>query len=71
MGLIKELSVDVTSDIQKNGILLTGGGSLTSGLKEFLQSKLQIKTTIAENNLNCAASGALKAAKFLKEEYYF
>ncbi len=70
LGMIKELSVDVASDVQKNGILLTGGGSLTSGLKEFLQSKLQIKTTIAKNNLNCAASGALKAAKFLKEDYF-
>ena len=38
----KKTNPDLASDIIQNGILLTGGGGLLSGLDRYLTDKLEI-----------------------------
>lgn len=48
---------ELISDISKNGILLTGGGSLLSGLPELIENSTGIRTYLAKDALSCVAKG--------------
>lgn len=48
---------ELISDIDKNGILLTGGGSLLSGLAELIENSTGIRTYLAKDALSCVAKG--------------
>ena len=48
-------SSDIIADIQKNGIILAGGGSLVPGLKEVVSKRFNLAVTIAKNPISCAA----------------
>lgn len=48
---------ELISDIGKNGILLTGGGSLLSGLAELIENSTGIRTYLAKDALSCVAKG--------------
>ena len=39
----RTLSTDLALDVEKNGIILTGGAGLISGIKQFLEKKLKLK----------------------------
>ena len=51
---------DLASDIIQNGILLTGGGGLLSGLDRYLTDKLEIPVWVSETALTNVVSGCLK-----------
>lgn len=55
---IEESQPDVTADIYRTGILLTGGGSLLKGLPERLQRELNLHVTLADEPLTAVAVGA-------------
>ena len=44
-------------DISKNGIILTGGGSLLVGMDKLIAKATGIETRVAENALECVAVG--------------
>ena len=67
--LLNNIPLDLSADIQKNGILLTGGGSLISGFQELVSKKTNILTNIAKNPINCAAFGALNSSTLLNEQF--
>ncbi len=67
--VISTSSSEVVADLQKNGIILTGGGSLIPGLKEIISNKLKIEVNIAQNPISCAAFGALNASSMLNEKF--
>ena len=56
----KKTNPDLASDIIQNGILLTGGGGLLSGLDRFLTDKLEIPVWVSETALTNVVTGCLK-----------
>ena len=56
----KKTNPDLASDIIQNGILLTGGGGLLSGLDRFLTDRLEIPVWVSETALTNVVTGCLK-----------
>ena len=63
--VIKQTYPVIPQNLQKNGIILAGGGSLIPGVCEFISKNIGLKTTVVKNPINCAAFGALKYFKLL------
>jgi rod shape-determining protein MreB len=55
---IEESQPDVTADIYRTGIILTGGGALLNGMPERLQKELGLHVAVAEDPLAAVALGA-------------
>lgn len=58
---------EISGDVAKNGILLTGGFANISGLAKYMQKEMNIPFRIAENAGNAAILGAGKLLSNLKE----
>ncbi len=56
----KTTNPDLASDIIQNGILLTGGGGLLSGLDRYFTDRLEIPVWVSETALTNVVSGCLK-----------
>lgn len=56
--LLEGVSPEVSSDIQKRGIYLCGGGAITPGSVEYLKKLLNLPVFVAENPLDCVVKGA-------------
>ena len=56
----KKSNPDLASDIIKNGILLTGGGGLLSGLDRYLSYRLEIPVWVSETALTNVVMGCSK-----------
>lgn len=56
----KKTNPDLASDIISNGILLTGGGGLLSGLDRYLTQQLEIPVWTSETALTNVVTGCLK-----------
>lgn len=56
----KKTNPDMASDIMQNGILLSGGGGLLSGLDRYLTQALEIPVWVSETSLTNVALGCLK-----------
>ena len=56
----KKTNPDLASDIIKNGILLTGGGGLLSGLDRYLSYRLEIPVWVSETALTNVVMGCSK-----------
>ena len=56
----KKTNPDLASDIIKNGILLTGGGGLLSGLDRYLSYRLEIPVWVSETALTTVVMGCSK-----------
>ena len=56
----KKTNPDLASDIIRNGILLTGGGGLLSGLDRYLTQELEIPVWVSEKALTNVVMGCLK-----------
>ena len=56
----KKTNPDLASDIIQNGILLTGGGGLLSGLDQYLSQRLEIPVWVSETALTNVVMGCLK-----------
>ena len=70
-NVLEQTPPELSSDIVEKGIILTGGGSLLTGLVERLEEELTIPVLISESPLTCVAEGTgilLGNVKALKEE---
>jgi rod shape-determining protein MreB len=56
--VIEESQPDVTADIYRTGIILTGGGALLDGMSERLQQEKQLHAVVTEDPLAAVALGA-------------
>ena len=56
----KSTNPDLASDIIQNGILLTGGGGLLSGLDKYLTNELEIPVWVSDTALTNVVFGCLK-----------
>ena len=52
---------ELAADIVDQGIVLTGGGALISGLDEFLREETGLPVSVAEDPLTCVAIGTGRA----------
>ncbi len=52
---------ELSADILRHGIVLTGGGALLRGLDKRIQDATHIVTIIAENPMECVATGTGRA----------
>ncbi len=55
--VIERTPPELFADIQKNGIVLTGGGSLLPGLTQLISEVTGVRTRIAENPSICTIMG--------------
>jgi rod shape-determining protein MreB len=56
--VIEEAQPEAVADIYYSGMILTGGGSLLKGLKNRLQSELQLRATMPEDPISTVVTGA-------------
>jgi rod shape-determining protein MreB and related proteins len=48
---------EISADMLDNGVTLTGGGALLTGLDEIIRKETYLPVTIAANPLSCVALG--------------
>lgn len=64
-NVLQETPPELSADILEEGITLTGGGALTKGLRETIQSITGIECHLAPNPLFCVIEGISYALKNL------
>lgn len=64
---LEKLSDEVLSDINKNGIILTGGTSLLKGISKLISDEVNIPVYICENPFDSVISGTGKIIENMKE----
>lgn len=55
--VIHDLDPELASDLYQSGLLLTGGGAMLQGLKEYLQNALSIPVRICDNPQSAVVNG--------------
>ena len=69
--VLEQTPPELSSDILKSGIVLTGGGALLDGLSSVICNSLNIPVRIADNPLECVAIGAgLIIENDFKQEFF-
>lgn len=61
---------ELSGDLVDNGILITGGGAMIKGIKEYIEDITHIKVTLATNPINAVIDGTKKLLKNEKQHYY-
>lgn len=56
-AVLKDTPPELSADIYQNGILLTGGGSLTKGVDEYIKKHINVPVNVVSNPLTCVAEG--------------
>lgn len=56
-AVLERTPPELVGDISENGIVMTGGGAIISGLDKLLMDKAGIKVYLAEEPLSCVAKG--------------
>ena len=56
-SVLEQAPPELSADIVEKGIILTGGGSLLTGLVDYLEEELTIPVLMAETPLTCVAEG--------------
>lgn len=65
-SVIEQTPPELIGDIMKNGIVMTGGGSLLDGLDKLIAKATGIRTRVAPDPASCVANGTGKALAFLE-----
>lgn len=66
-GVLESTPPELAVDIARNGVLLTGGGSLLRGLDKYLSLYLRVDVRRAPDPLNCVARGTAASLTMGKE----
>ena len=56
-GILEQTPPELSGDINDKGLILTGGGSLLTGLNEILEEKLNIPILIPNSPFTCVVEG--------------
>lgn len=67
-SVLERTPPELAADVYERGIVLTGGGSLLSGLDALIEEKTGINTVIADNPLTAVAIGTGKFIEGVKGE---
>ncbi len=71
--VFEQTAPEMVADTARDGLILTGGGSLTYGMPELLSSRLKLQVNRVEDPLNCVIKGvgrALSHSEVLKNGNY-
>ena len=64
-SVIERTPPELIGDILKDGIVMTGGGSLLYGLDKLIEDVTGIKTRVAKNPTDCVVLGTGIALEYL------
>ncbi|MBR5485289.1 MAG: rod shape-determining protein [Oscillospiraceae bacterium] len=65
-SVLEKTPPELVGDIARNGLIMTGGGSLIGGYCEYIEAKTGIKTRVAENPTECVAIGTGKSFEHIE-----
>ena len=65
MSVLEDTSPELVGDIARNGITLTGGGSLIYGMAQLIYENTGITCTIADDPESCVAFGCGKSLSWI------
>ncbi len=60
---------ELVADIEKTGLLMTGGGAMLNGLDKLISSRVRLKAHMAENPVEAVAIGTGKSFDYLGKLY--
>ena len=64
-NVLERTPPQLVGDLEKNGIILSGGGSLIYGIDKLIERSTGIRTTVVDDPISCAAYGAGKMLRNL------
>lgn len=64
-AVIEKTPPELVGDVLKNGIILTGGGSLLYGLDRLMADVIEIRTRVAKDPIKCVAMGTGRILNYL------
>ena len=65
--LLERTPPELVGDLDTNGIIMSGGGSLIYGIDRLIERSTGIRTAVVDDPISCAAYGAGKMLKHLEE----
>ena len=65
LSVLEHSSPELVGDIAKNGIVLTGGGSLLYGFDRLITERTELPCSIADDADSCVANGCGKALQWI------
>ena len=65
VAVLEQTSPELVADIDKNGIVLTGGGSQIWGMDALLQQRVQIACMVSDSPDTCVALGCGKSLQWV------
>ena len=66
-NVLERTPPELVADISKNGIVMTGGGSLVWGFDKLIESRTGIETHVADDAISCVAYGTGKSLDSINE----
>ncbi len=66
-SILEKTDPELVADISKNGIVLTGGGSLVYGFDQLIYRSTGIHCQVADDAIMCVALGCGKSLKWIDE----
>lgn len=68
-ALVERTPPELVGDLHGGGAVLTGGGSMLHGLRDFFEEEIKISAEIAANPVECVATGTGRAFEYLDTLY--
>ena len=68
-SVMEQTPPELVADIEKNGLLMTGGGAMLDGLDKLITSRVRIQAHLAENPVEAVAIGTGKSFEYLGKLY--
>ena len=66
-AVLERTPPQLVGDLDKNGIIMSGGGSLISGIDRLIERSTNIRTVVVDDAISCAAYGAGKMLLHLED----
>ena len=68
-SVMEQTPPELVADIEKNGLLMTGGGAMLDGLDKLITNRVRIRAHLAENPVEAVAIGTGKSFEYLGKLY--
>ena len=70
-GVLERTPPELAADIYERGIIMTGGGSLLTGLDRLVQDSMGLDVFVAEDAISCVAIGTGRFVEHLNGDGHF